>query len=51
MIALTEQIDIPAPFERLCASPFGFAALAFGYEISCYATSYAAASEIGRAHV
>ena len=29
------------------ASPFGFAALAFGYEISCYATSYAAAAAGG----
>ena len=29
------------------ASPFGFAAAAFGYEISCYATSYAAAAAGG----
>ena len=29
------------------ASPLGFAAVAFGYEISCYATSYAAASAGG----
>ena len=29
------------------ASPFGFASLALGYELSCYATSYAAAAAGG----